>query len=164
VLQDALGAPPLLVANAPDAREWRADLRAVADARPGLGSLGGIYTAVLEAPAPVVCVAWDMPFVTQELVRALADGLARFDAVLPESDGRRGVEPLCAAYGPACAGAIAASLDRGDLRAIGFHRDVRAGTLPLEAVRRLGDPDRLFFNVNTADDLAKAEALCASSR
>ncbi|HET7598892.1 MAG TPA: NTP transferase domain-containing protein, partial [Gemmatimonadales bacterium] len=35
VLQDALGAPPLLVANAPDAREWRADLRAVADARPG---------------------------------------------------------------------------------------------------------------------------------
>lgn len=161
---EALGGEPLLVANAPDAPSWRAGLRVVPDTRPGLGSLGGIYTAVLEGPAPVVCVAWDMPFVSAALIRRLADGLAAYDALLPESDGRRGVEPLCAAYGPACTAAIAASLDRGDLRAIGFHREVRVGTLPLDEVRRLGDPERLFFNVNTADDLAKAEALCASSR
>jgi molybdopterin-guanine dinucleotide biosynthesis protein A len=100
-----------------------------------------------------------MPFVTPGLVRALADGLAEWDAFLPESDGRRGVEPLCAAYGPACAAAIAASLEAGDLRAIGFHRAVRVGRLPLEAVRRLGDAARLFFNINTADDLARADAL-----
>ena len=159
VFGEALGAAPLLVANAPDAPTWRPDLRVVADVRPGMGSLGGIYTAVVEAPAPVVCVAWDMPFVTPGLVRALADGLAEWDAFLPESDGRRGVEPLCAAYGPACAAAIAASLEAGDLRAIGFHRAVRVGRLPLEAVRRLGDPARLFFNINTADDLARADAL-----
>lgn len=159
VFGQALGAAPLLVANAPDAPTWRPDLRVVADVRPGMGSLGGIYTAVVEAPAPVVCVAWDMPFVTPGLVRALADGLAEWDAFLPESDGRRGVEPLCAAYGPACAAAIAASLEAGDLRAIGFHRAVRVGRLPLEAVRRLGDPARLFFNINTADDLARADAL-----
>jgi len=159
VFGEALGAAPLLVANAPDAPTWRPDLRVVPDVRPGMGSLGGIYTAVVEAPAPVVCVAWDMPFVTPGLVRALADGLAEWDAFLPESDGRRGVEPLCAAYGPACAAAIAASLEAGDLRAIGFHRAVRVGRLPLEAVRRLGDPARLFFNINTADDLARADAL-----
>ena len=159
VFGEALGAAPLLVANAPDAPTWRPDLRVVADVRPGMGSLGGIYTAVVEAPAPVVCVAWDMPFVTPGLVRALADGLAEWDAFLPESDGRRGVEPLCAGYGPACAAAIAASLEAGDLRAIGFHRAVRVGRLPLEAVRRLGDPARLFFNINTADDLARADAL-----
>jgi molybdopterin-guanine dinucleotide biosynthesis protein A len=161
----AFGRPPLLVANAPDAPSWRPDLRVVPDARTGLGALGGIYTAVLEAPAPVVCVAWDMPFVTADLLRALAAGLAAHDAFLPESDGRRGVEPLCAAYGPACARAIAASLDAGDLRAIGFHARVRLGVLPLGRVRELGDPTRLFFNVNTADELARAEALWhASSR
>jgi molybdopterin-guanine dinucleotide biosynthesis protein A len=159
VFVEALGAAPLLVANAPDAPAWRADLRVVADVRPGLGSLGGIYTAVVEAPAPVVCVAWDMPFVTPALLQALGAGLAEWDAFLPESDGRRGVEPLCAAYGPACAAAIAASLEAGDLRAIGFHGAIRTGRLPLEAVRRLGDPARLFFNVNTADDLARADAL-----
>ena len=159
VLTAALGEPPLLVANAPDAGRWRPDLRTVADARPGLGALGGIYTAVIESPAPVVCVAWDMPFVSESLVRALADGLQSSDAVLPQSDGRRGVEPLCAGYGPACREAIADSIAAGDLRAIGFHDRIRVGILPLDQVRTLADPALLFFNVNTADDLAKADQL-----
>jgi molybdopterin-guanine dinucleotide biosynthesis protein A len=159
VLTAALGNPPLLVANAPDAGTWRTDLSVVADLRPGFGALGGIYTAVVSAPAPVVCVAWDMPFVSGPLIQALADGLTHYDAMLPRSDGRRGVEPLCAAYGPACAAAIAASLEEGDLRAIGFHRRIQVGTLPLEAIRELADPDLLFFNVNTADDLARADQL-----
>jgi molybdopterin-guanine dinucleotide biosynthesis protein A len=158
-MMSALGTPPLLVANRPEAATWRPDLRLVTDVRPGLGSLGGIYTAVLEAPAPVVCVAWDMPFVSAELVRSLADGLNGDDAVLPQSHRPRGVEPLCAAYGPACREAIAASLDAGDLRAIGFHARIRVGILPLAEVARRGDPALLFYNVNTADDLAHADEL-----
>ena len=157
--ESALGELPLLVANAPDAANWRPDLRTVSDVQPGFGALGGIYTAVMTAPAPVVCVAWDMPFVSETLIRALADGLEQHDAMLPQSDGRRGVEPLCAAYGPACRDAIAASLAAGDLRAIGFHDRIRVGILPLEQVRALADPDLLFFNVNTADDLARADQL-----
>jgi molybdopterin-guanine dinucleotide biosynthesis protein A len=159
VLTDAFGHPPLLVANAPDARSWRPDLQTVSDVRPGLGALGGIYTAVLSAPAPVVCVAWDMPFVSRSLIQELAQGLTQYDAMLPQSDGRRGVEPLCAAYGPGCADAISASLDEGDLRAIGFHPRVRIGILPLDRVQALDDPGLLFFNVNTADDLARADEL-----
>jgi molybdopterin-guanine dinucleotide biosynthesis protein A len=158
-LTQALGQPPLLVANAPDARTWRPDLRTVADLRPGYGALGGIYTAVVESPAPVVCVAWDMPFVSESLIRALADELESCDAALPQSGGRRGVEPLCAAYGPVCAGAIESSLAAGDLRAIGFHDRIRVGILPLERVRTMAEPDLLFFNVNTADDLARADQL-----
>ena len=33
---------------------------------------------------------------------------------------------------------------------------------PRETVLQYGDPDVLFFNVNTADDLARAERLCRS--
>jgi molybdopterin-guanine dinucleotide biosynthesis protein A len=167
VMTDALGDPPLLVANAPDAPGWRPDLRTVSDSKPGYGALGGIYTAVLSAPAPVVCVAWDMPFVSEPLLQALADGLTTYDAILPESGGRRGVEPLCAGYGPACAEAIAASLNQGDLRAIGFHGRIRVGTLSLDQVEALADPELVFFNVNTAEDLTRAEQLWrqrASSR
>jgi molybdopterin-guanine dinucleotide biosynthesis protein A len=159
VMTAAVGEPPLLVANAEAAATWRPDLRTVSDARPGFGALGGIYTAVLESPAPVVCVAWDMPFVSEALVRSLAEGLGRYDAMLPESGGRRGMEPLCAAYGPACRQAIADCLDAGDLRAIGFHDRIRVGILSLEQVRALADPNLLFFNVNTADDLARADQL-----
>jgi molybdopterin-guanine dinucleotide biosynthesis protein A len=158
-MSSALGELPVLVANAPEAIHWRTDLRTVPDVQPALGALGGIYTAVLEAPAPVVCVAWDMPFVSASLVQALARGLQHHDAVLPQSTGRRGVEPLCAAYGPACRNAIAQSVADGDLRAIGFHPSIKLGILPLEDVRSLADPELLFFNVNTADDLARADQL-----
>lgn len=155
VMTAALGAPPLLVANSPDAPSWRPDLRVVADLRPG-GALGGLYTAVVEAPAPVVCVAWDMPFIPSGLVAELARMLAEHDAVLPESGGPRGAEPLCAAYGPACREAMASNLDAGDFRAVGFHQRITVGILPLAEVRRFGEPELLFFNVNTPDDLARA--------
>ena len=159
VLIEALGAPPLLIANDPDAAAWRPDLRLVRDVRPGQGSLGGLYTAVIEAPAPVVCVAWDMPFVTAPLLRALAHGLDDHDALLPWSPRRHGVEPMCAVYGPGCRDAIAACLDAGDLRAVAFHPRISLGILPLSDLRRFGDPERLFLNVNTADDLARADEL-----
>jgi len=160
-VQTVTAAPPLLIANAPDAASWRPDLRTIPDSRPGFGSLGGIYTAVTAGPEPVLCVAWDMPFVPETLLSALVAGAAGggYDAFLPESSGRRGLEPLCAVYGPACAPAIARRLDSGDLQAISFHADVRVGILSLAEVKAFGDPDELFFNVNTPADLARAEAL-----
>ncbi len=165
-VRTATDEPPVLIANAPDGPTWRPDLRTIPDVRPGSGSLGGIHTAIVSGAGPVLCVAWDMPFVTIELLRALLEGSTGWDAFLPESDpkglptgrGRRGVEPLCAVYGPACAAAIERQVALGDLRAIGFHADVKVGTLPLERVRALGDPDLLFFNVNSPADLERAEA------
>lgn len=154
---EALGAEPLLVANANDAPSWRPGLRVVRDVRPGLGALGGLFTAVTAAPAPVVVAAWDMPFVPAALLRRLADGLAGHDCVLPSSGGPRGLEPMCAAYGPGCAGPMAEALDRGDLRAIAFHPRVNVGILTGAEVAAYGDPADLFFNVNTPDDLASAE-------
>src|SRR6266850_4421681 len=49
-VQAVTGAAPLLVANASGASAWRPDLKTIPDARPGFGSLGGIYTAVTAAP------------------------------------------------------------------------------------------------------------------
>ena len=158
VFTEALGHAPLLISNSVDAVNWRPGLPVVPDVRPGLGPLGGIYTAVVSA-APVVLAAWDMPFISVDLIRALAAGLAEYDAFLPESGGQRGVEPLCAAYGPACRGAIETCLEQGDLRAIAFHQAIKTGILPLERVREMDDPARLFFNLNTPDDLPKANVL-----
>jgi molybdopterin-guanine dinucleotide biosynthesis protein A len=155
----ALGAPPALITNSPEAGDWVPGLAVYPDVVPGIGALGGILTAV-ESLGAVVCVAWDMPFVPAALLRDLAAGLASADAVIPESGSRRGLEPLCAAYGRACGPAIRAALARDDQRAIGFHPDVRVARLPAGAVLKYGDPGVLFFNVNTPDDLQHAEALC----
>jgi len=158
-VHSAVGGPPLLVANAPDAQSWRPDLTTVPDVRPGCGSLGGIYTAVKAGEGPALVVAWDMPFVSEELLIALIRGAEGYDVFLPQSGGRRAVEPLCGVYGPACEPAIRQRLDDEDFRAVGFHEDVRVGTLPLEQVAQFGDPAHLFFNVNTAEDLVRAEEL-----
>lgn len=156
---EAFNASPILVANDPEAASWRRELKVVADIRPGEGALGGLLTAVSAGEgAAVVVMAWDMPFVPASLLGALAAGLAEHDAVLPASDGRRGVEPLLAAYGPACLIPMIAALERGDRRAIAFHDQVDVGILSLDEVRRHGDPALLFLNVNTPEDLQTAEA------
>ena len=159
--EEALGSLPLLVANAPDAPGWRPGLRVVPDRIPGAGTLAGLHTAVLEGPAPVVAVAWDMPFVPPALLAALAAGLEGADVAIPASGGRRGVEPLCAGYGPATGPAMAAAIERGDLRAIAFHEAVRVRVLSEAALRAFGDPERIFFNVNTPEDLLRANRMAA---
>src|SRR5947199_3348696 len=46
------GAPPLLVANAPDGPVWRPDLHTVPHVRPGWGSPGGLSQAVASGTGP----------------------------------------------------------------------------------------------------------------
>lgn len=158
-LAAATGKSPILVANDPGAAEWRPGLTVHRDVIEGMGSLGGILTAV-EKAGSALCVAWDMPFVSAPLLSTLIELLDGADVAIPESDSRRGVEPLCAAYGPACGPAIRAALARGDQRAIAFHSDVRVARLGREHVLQYGDPDVLFFNVNSPSDLERAESLC----
>ena len=158
-VREATGGDPLLVANAAEAKGWYPGLETVSDVLPNCGSLGGIYTAVTTAEGPVLVVAWDMPFVSTGLLRALLDGAERYDAFLPESGGPLGVEPLCAVYGPACGAPIRTSIEGEDLRTTTFHQAVRVGTLPLDTVTGFGDPDLLFFNVNEPDDVQVAESM-----
>jgi molybdopterin-guanine dinucleotide biosynthesis protein A len=125
------------------------------------GALAGLHAALVWARerdlGGVVAAGCDMPFLDPALLRELVARAADADAVLPESGGRRGVEPLCAWYGVRCIAAIEAAVARGDARMIGFHPAVRVVRMPLADVRAFGDPDLLFMNLNTMTDLARAE-------
>ncbi len=147
----------LLIANDPAATAWLPGVRAAADVRTGCGSLGGIHAALVHAGGGVLVVAWDMPFVPAGLLAELRALGERADVAVPESGSRRGVEPLCAYYGTACVAPIERRLDADDRRVIGFFDDVRVTRLEAASVRRWGDPERLFMNVNTPDELALAE-------
>jgi molybdopterin-guanine dinucleotide biosynthesis protein A len=153
----------LLVANDPRAPDWLPGVRTVPDVRANFGALGGIHAALFHVRAPVLVVAWDMPFVTAallgELARAAGPGVT---AVIPEAASGR-IEPLCAWYSPALLPAIEARLEVGLRRANGLGDLDGARRLPLAEVRRFGDPARLFMNVNTAEDLARARTLTAAS-
>ena len=158
----------LIIANEPD---LFADLNlpTMPDARPGLGALGGLHAALLAAQAArrpgVLTMACDMPFPPTALLRRLRDecfgasGSQVPDAVVPESRGRRGIEPLLGAYRVSCLPAIEKSLDEGDRRMIGFHEETLVRRVPLTAVEALCDPERAFLNVNTPEDRERAERL-----
>ncbi len=159
VVRETVGELPLLVANADDAHEWIEGAMVAKDVIPHCGSLGGIYTVVARSRDPMLIAAWDMPFVSLELLKAVIAGAGAFDVFLPESNGPLGFEPLCGVYSPACAEPIKAALDDEDFRTTSFHEHVRVSTLPLSDVKTFGDPDMLFFNVNSPSDVAKAEQL-----
>jgi molybdopterin-guanine dinucleotide biosynthesis protein A len=164
-VQLATGEAPLLVANVPEAADWRPDLELRRDALQSCGSLGGIYTALSAAEGPVLVLAWDMPFVPPELLQSLVKQSQGFDAFLPESpSSENDVEPLCAVYHPTCLAHIRRNLADEDFRVQGFLESVRAGTLPSSEVTRYGDPDVIFFNVNTPDDLQQAQELWSKQR
>lgn len=148
----------LLIANDERAREWLPDVRCEGDVLRDVGSVAGIHAALSQAGTPVIVVAWDMPFVPSGLLREIRDAGREADAAVPESDSRRGLEPLCAYYSPSCLAAIERKIAAGDRRVIAFYDDVRVARVSAEAVGRYGDPALLFMNVNTPEERILAEA------
>jgi molybdopterin-guanine dinucleotide biosynthesis protein A len=118
----------------------------------------GIVTALEQAQGRgVLACACDLPFVTAELVRFLAD----LDApvAVPRAGGR--LHPLLALYGAALLAPLRDALDRS----ASMHETVDAlgaRIVTEEELRQFGDPARLLFNVNTPEDLGRAERYLAA--
>jgi molybdopterin-guanine dinucleotide biosynthesis protein MobB len=128
----------------------------VNDALPETGSAVGVYSAVLASPTErVLCVACDMPFVTPRLLWALAGQSEGFDVFVPRHDGY--MQPLCAVYGKGTLDAYREFIQSGGRRIFDIYPDLKTGYLDM-ADRRYGDPEELFFNVNTPEELEAARA------
>ena len=147
----------IIVANDAAAVDWIPGARVVADVRPGMGALGGVHAALANARDTVLVLSWDSPFVPGGLMRALRDAgeKADADAAVPVSNSPLGFEPLCAWYRASCRSAVERHLESGDLRAGGWQGEVT--TVRVDA-SPWGDPDEIFFNVNSAADLAMADS------
>jgi molybdopterin-guanine dinucleotide biosynthesis protein A len=134
----------------------RAGLETVRDARPGCGSLGGIYTALTAAAGPVLVLACDMPFVTAAFLAYVRDALGDADVALPRTAD--GLHPLCAAYSPACIGPMARCLDEARLKVTNAIRELRIREIGLEEIAPFDPDGQLLMNLNTPDDLSRAAA------
>lgn len=149
-----------IIGNAPDASEWLDGALVWRDQRDERASIIGIHTALLHADN-VFVVAWDMPFVTEPLTRAIARRFtSQASAVVP--DGPRGPEPMCAIYTNDCLETIEHALAAGDLRMTSLvERLPRVARVSLGEIEKIGDPQRFFFNVNTPEDLLAAEEMAS---
>jgi len=147
----------VVVANDAAAHEWFPRERIIADEQLGLGPLAGIAAALEAAEGqPVIVVAWDMPFVTAELLqrlRAQAAVHSDVDAVVPVHGATS--EPLCAWYAPSAGAVCSSLLERGERRARALAASLpRVEWLDSLAMAGLGDLEHLFTSVDTPERLA----------
>jgi molybdenum cofactor guanylyltransferase len=152
----------IVVSNSSDATQWLPGVPVHADVRSERGSLIGIHTALTYANGDVMVVAWDMPFVTAALLQMVRDR-PRDDALAVFPEGPSGPEPFCALYTRACRSIVEAAIDAGDLRLshLVAHLPTRR-VIPIDEIARLGNPATLLFNVNSPDDIARADAIDAA--
>lgn len=148
----------MVVANDPAAVRWFPGERIVADERPGLGPLAGLAAALGAAQgAPVLVVAWDMPFVTADLLNEIRRrGEAGASAVVPVHGVDGWAEPLCSWYAPSALVVCRRLLDAGARRGAALF-DALPGTETMgdTDIARYGDPNRLFTSVDTPGRLAE---------
>lgn len=131
------------------------------DRRPGLGPLGGLYTALSTTAAPVLLLACDLPFLTQDFLHHLVGRRGPHQAVVPHTAA--GLQPLCALYEPSCLATIEAALQADQLGM----RDLLSN-LSLDLVRekdwQLYDEHGLLFaNLNAPAEYERARAVLLKS-
>jgi formate dehydrogenase accessory protein FdhD len=125
----------------------------LADEVPFQGPLGGLVTALKDAPDEwVLAVAADMPWLEPELVRALWDARDGAQVVVPVTD--KGLEPLLALYHRDCLPIARRVLKSGRRRIVAMFSELRVVEVPVEALRAADPQLRSLVNVNTPEDLA----------
>jgi molybdopterin-guanine dinucleotide biosynthesis protein A len=128
----------------------------ISDAVPGQGPLGGILTAMDwaagQGAARVLTVAVDTPFLPADLVARLTAAPGPI-AIARTPDGLHGTTAL---WDVTLADSLRAALAQGTRKVTDWTKAI--GVSPVDFPAATPPP---FFNINTQDDLAQAEAWLA---
>lgn len=135
----------------------------IPDRAPGLGPLGGLATALRAAEERaldgVFVLACDTPLIPTDLLEELVGLWDGRSALLPESRGPLGLEPLCGVYPVAMGPLVAEATTAVDRSMAALVHSLPVRRLSLFRVRAYGDPEDLFLNVNRPQDLERARVL-----
>lgn len=148
----------IIVTNQPEQFEdYQAHI--VIDSIRGAGSLGGLYTALMQASNyHTFCVACDMPFLKPELISHLIEKRLNYDIVIPRT--KEGPEPLHAIYSKRCIQPIKKLLDRGELKITKLlSSEVRVCCCEEEELKKIDPLLASFTNVNTRKDLLEIQRI-----
>jgi molybdenum cofactor guanylyltransferase len=151
----------ILVTNNPlEFLEWNAMI--VSDIFSVRSSLTGIHAGLFYASHPFAFFsACDTPFLKKEIIETVLEHIdPAADLVIPQTSA--GLEPLCAAYSKRCLKPAEDHLRAGKLKIQMALNKGRIKRIPEERLREK-DPELVsFFNINTPEDLERAEQLLAS--
>lgn len=129
------------------------------------GAIVGLRAALKNTKANWAAIlACDLPFASGELFERLASLRdEKFDAVVPvQPDGKR--QPLCALYRrAACLPVVEAIIGGDDWSLRNLLRLVETRFARFDEIGDLPGADLFFFNVNTPEDYANAQAVLAKT-
>lgn len=133
-------------------------IKTVYDILPEHGSLGGIYTGLVNSKSFYnLVVAADMPLLNEDLLRYMIKVANGHDFTLPRFDNW--YEPLHAVYTSNCIEPIKALLDKGEKVILDLFDYVKVRFVDVEEIDKF-DPRHLsFFNINTPEDLARLQEI-----
>lgn len=157
-----LSAELMVVTNHADRYDFLAGaVRFVPDVTgPGQGPLAGIASALEAAQASrVLVVATDMPFLNVALLRHLATLAPSAEVVVPVLAADGFPETLHALYSKGALPAIRAQLAAGQRKITHFFPHVRVREVPRAELLPFDPTLRSFFNANTPEEWAEAEAM-----
>jgi molybdenum cofactor guanylyltransferase len=150
----------VLVVIAQDSPQLVVDARVVRDLMPDCGSLGGIYTGLIQATTPYIfVVACDMPFLDQAVIAQFTSRRASADIVMAKIAAR--IHPMHALYGKQCLPVVERMIRARQLK---IQEIVSQSSLRVQYVTETDlltvDPSgRSFYNVNTPADFEVARSL-----
>jgi molybdopterin-guanine dinucleotide biosynthesis protein A len=147
-----------ITSNRPDDYEFL-NIPIFTDIIPGIGALGGIFTALKSSKQHVVgVIACDLPFINPDLLSYCKDILvdSSVDVVIPRTE--HGLEPLHAIYRvETCSPLVEAAINAGNRKAISWHAEAKIHIIPPEEIFQFDPHGIAFWNVNTPADFRKAE-------
>lgn len=152
----------VLVVIAQDSPPLGVDARVVRDLVPDCGSLGGLYSGLMQATTPwVFVVACDMPFLNQAAIAQFTSRRTTADIVMAKLDAR--LQPMHAIYSKQCLPVLEQMIRARQLK---IQEMVSQSSLRIRYVTEADlltiDPSwRSFYNVNTLADLEAARSLLA---
>ncbi|HSQ17684.1 MAG TPA: molybdenum cofactor guanylyltransferase [Anaerolineales bacterium] len=150
----------VITSNQPESYRFLG-LTPVPDRQPGRGALGGLYTALDAAHHPAVAVvACDMPFVNPLLLAFQLQLLNETgaDLVIPRTPD--GLEPFHAVYRrETCLPHVRAALQFDQRRVDAWFPLVKVYELTPEAIQPYDPLGLAFLNINTPQELQRAEEL-----
>lgn len=130
------------------------NLRIFEDIIPGCGPMGGIYTALSVAKTRHCFVfAADMPNLNQGFIRFMIARAADQDVIIPAWSN--GIEPLHAIYNRSILPLLPPYLEKGWLKIERFLEQLTVDQIGEDRIREFGDPDTMFANINTPQDVTR---------
>ncbi|MDN5346377.1 MAG: molybdenum cofactor guanylyltransferase [Petrotoga sp.] len=124
------------------------------DIIPNKGPLGGLFTGLTCSDSEYnFLTACDMPFLTNEFLEFVKLQKKDYGVLVPEYNSYP--EPLAAVYSKKCLPFISDSLKRNQLKLKSFFPQVKVRIIKETLIREIGEPEKLFFNLNYKEDIEK---------